>query len=98
MARKPNTLLVCRKVPDHLRALREAAGLTQRGLAERLGKPQSWVVRSETAGRRADVAEWLEWVLGCGADPRAGAGRLGRTPPVNNTNGPSAAAAGSGGH
>ena len=57
-------------MPDHLRALREAAGLTQRGLADRLGKPQSWVARCETAGRKVDVAEWLEWVLGCGADPK----------------------------
>ena len=71
MSRKPNTVLIYQKVPAHLRALREKAGLTQRGLSIRLQKPQSWVARCETAARRVDVAEWLEWVTGCGIDPRA---------------------------
>lgn len=65
MPRKPNTALVYQKVPGHLRAMREAANLTQRDLAERLAKPQSWVARCETAARRVDVAEWIEWVSAC---------------------------------
>jgi hypothetical protein len=68
MARRPNTVLIYEKIPAHLRAMREKAKLTQRDLAERLGKPQSWVARCETAARRVDVAEWVEWCFGCGVD------------------------------
>jgi ribosome-binding protein aMBF1 (putative translation factor) len=70
MSRKPNTVLIYQKVPAHLRAMREKAGLTQRELSLRLKKPQSWVARCETAARRVDVAEWLEWALSCGVEPR----------------------------
>jgi ribosome-binding protein aMBF1 (putative translation factor) len=70
MPRKPNTQLIYRKIPTHLRELRESAALTQRELAKRLKKPQSWVARCETADRRVDIAEWLEWCHGCGIDPK----------------------------
>jgi len=70
MPRKPNTALIYAKVPAHLRAIRENAGLTQRGLADRLRKPQSCVARCETANRRIDVAEWVEWCFGCGITPK----------------------------
>jgi transcriptional regulator with XRE-family HTH domain len=43
-----------------LRCLREArarAGLTQAGLAERLGQTQSWVSKCERGERRLDVVE-----------------------------------------
>lgn len=70
MPRKPNTALIYEKVPSHLRNLREQVGVTQRDLAERLRKPQSWVARCETAGRRVDVAEWVEWCFACGVDPK----------------------------
>lgn len=70
MPRKPNTALIYANVPTHLREMRERAGLTQRDLAIRLKKPQSWVARCETAGRRVDVAEWVEWCYGCGIDPK----------------------------
>lgn len=70
MARKPNTALIYANLPPHLRAMRERVGLTQRDLAGRLRKPQSWVARCETSGRRVDVAEWVEWCFGCGVDPR----------------------------
>jgi transcriptional regulator with XRE-family HTH domain len=53
-----------------LRALREGAGLTQRELGGRLGKPQSWVYNCEVGNRRVDVAEFAAWARGCGADPR----------------------------
>jgi ribosome-binding protein aMBF1 (putative translation factor) len=71
MPRKPNTVLIYRKVPVHLRALRAKAGLTQRDLSAKLRKPQSWVARCETAARRIDIAEWVEWCVGCGVDPKA---------------------------
>ena len=70
MPRRPNTVLIYAKIPGHLRALREQAGLTQRELAERLKKPQSWVARCETAARRIDIAEWLEWCFGCSTDTK----------------------------
>lgn len=59
-----------------LRALREEAGLTQRQLGERLGKPQSWVYNCETANRRVDVVEFVSWARACDADPLAALGRL----------------------
>jgi ribosome-binding protein aMBF1 (putative translation factor) len=70
MPRRPNTVLIYEKIPVHLRELRETAGLTQRQLADRLKKPQSWVARCETAARRVDVAEWLEWCIGCKVDAK----------------------------
>jgi transcriptional regulator with XRE-family HTH domain len=40
-----------------LRQLREDAGLRQVDLAERLGKPQSYVSKYETGERRLDLLE-----------------------------------------
>lgn len=57
------------KVPKLLREMREAAGLTQRDLAERINKPQPWVHKSEDGSRRVDIAEFLEWCVGCGVNP-----------------------------
>jgi transcriptional regulator with XRE-family HTH domain len=45
----------------NLRAAREAAGLTQREAAERLGRPQSWVAKAETGERRVDAIELLQF-------------------------------------
>ena len=58
-----------RSVPPFLRSLREAAGLTQREIGERLSKPQSWVYNCETANRRVDVAEFAAWCEACGVRP-----------------------------
>jgi hypothetical protein len=49
--------------------MREDAGMTQRELAARLKRPQTWVHKSEVGERRVDIAEFLEWCVGCGADP-----------------------------
>jgi transcriptional regulator with XRE-family HTH domain len=57
-------------VPGLLRALREAAGLTQRDLGDRLQRPQSWVYNCETGNRRVDVAEFVAWARACDADPK----------------------------
>lgn len=42
---------------QRLRAARLEAGLSQEQVAARLGKPQSFVSRSETGERRVDVVE-----------------------------------------
>jgi transcriptional regulator with XRE-family HTH domain len=59
------------KVPKLLREMREGAGLTQRDFAKKIRKTQSWVFKSESAARRIDIAEFLEWCSGCNVDPRA---------------------------
>jgi transcriptional regulator with XRE-family HTH domain len=56
-------------LPSFLRSLREAAGLTQRDLGKRLRKPQSWVYNCETANRRVDLVEFIEWARCCEVDP-----------------------------
>jgi transcriptional regulator with XRE-family HTH domain len=57
-------------------ALRKAAGLTQRGLAERLGREQNFVGRVETGQRRIDLVEWVMICRACDADPSAEVARL----------------------
>jgi len=57
-------------LPPFLRSLREGAGLTQRDLAQRLEKPQSWVHNCETANRRVDVTEFIAWCEACGVKPK----------------------------
>ena len=58
-------------VVAQLRAARLAAGLSQEDLADRMGRTQLWVSRSERGERRVDLLEWLEYMLGCGADVHA---------------------------
>ncbi len=48
-----------------LRGWRERAGLSQRALAERLGKPPSFVHKCEVADRRIDPLELLDWWDAC---------------------------------
>ena len=52
-----------------LREWRSAAGFTQRDLAKHLGKPRSFVSKSETAERRIDPLELVAWYRACGIDP-----------------------------
>lgn len=54
-----------------LRQTRQEAGLSQEELAERLGRRQIYVSRCELGERRVDLLEWLEFMLGCRADPHA---------------------------
>jgi len=63
-------------LPPLLRALREEAGLTQRDLAGRLAKPQSWVYNCESANRRVDATEFIAWARACDADPQVAFARL----------------------
>jgi transcriptional regulator with XRE-family HTH domain len=69
MSTKRNHALVYRRVPSFLRAMRGEAGLTQRELAARIKQDQWWVARSETGSRRLDVAEFIEFAIGCGKEP-----------------------------
>ena len=61
--------------PEHL-ALREllvearkAAGLTQQQVAEKLGRPQSFVAKYEGGERRLDVLEFVAVARVLGRDP-----------------------------
>jgi len=52
-----------------LRETRIAAGLTQRQVAERLGRPQSFVSKVESGERRCDVVELWDMCSAVGVDP-----------------------------
>jgi len=61
--------------PEHLAfcelmaQARKKAGLTQHALAERLGRPQSFVAKYEGGERRLDVIEFVTVARAIGADP-----------------------------
>lgn len=42
--------------------LRESKNVTQVELAQRLGKPQSYVSKVETLERRLDIIELMDWL------------------------------------
>lgn len=54
---------------DRLVAARTDAGLTQQAVADRLGKPQSYVAKVEGLERRLDVIEFLTMAGAIGLDP-----------------------------
>lgn len=56
---------------DLLRRTRDEAGLTQAAVAERLGKPQSYVAKTEGGERRLDVVEFVSLARALGAEPSA---------------------------
>jgi transcriptional regulator with XRE-family HTH domain len=58
-----------RKLRELLIAKRKAAGLTQTVVAERLGKPPSYVAKYEGGDRRLDVLEFLDLAAAIGFDP-----------------------------
>lgn len=49
-------------------AARRASGLTQRALAERLGKPPSYVAKIEIGERRLDFVEFIAIARALGVD------------------------------
>ncbi len=61
--------------PDHVRliellaATRKRAGLTQRHVAEALGRPQSFVAKYEGGERRLDVVEFVAVARALETDP-----------------------------
>ena len=58
-----------RELISALRSARKGARLTQQELAERLGKPQSFVSKYENAERRLDVVEFVEVATLLRVDP-----------------------------
>ena len=58
-----------RELPSLLRQMREEAGLTQRQLAQKLRIQHTMVHNSETAERRVDLAEFVDWAIACKVDP-----------------------------
>lgn len=58
-----------RAVVARLIALRKAARLNQRDLADRLGRTQSYVAKVELCERRLDVIQLLELLDALDADP-----------------------------
>jgi len=63
------------RTPDHLRLqklladLRKACLLSQTQLAQRLGRPQSFVAKYEGGERRLDVIEFIEVAQALESDP-----------------------------
>ena len=70
MAIKSQHNLKYRPLPEFLRELRERAGLTQRQLRKILNKPQSYIYNCESANRRVDITEFIEWSKGCKVSPK----------------------------
>lgn len=58
-----------RKLIDALKMARKSAGLTQQDVADRLGRPQSFVAKVEGCERRLDVVEFLHLCRAIGAEP-----------------------------
>ena len=58
-----------RLLVDFIVSKREAAGLTQTQLAEKLGEYQSFVARLESGQRRIDVIEFMDLASELGFDP-----------------------------
>lgn len=58
----PNTIFTGANqvVVEALRASRLAHGMTQRQLADRIGRDQSWISLIEGSQRRVDVVEFVE--------------------------------------
>lgn len=54
---------------EALKAARKSAGMTQQNLADRLGRPQSFVAKVEGCERRLDLVEFLHFCRAIGADP-----------------------------
>jgi transcriptional regulator with XRE-family HTH domain len=58
-----------RRLRESLIAERKAAGLTQSVVAQRLGKPPSYVAKYEGGDRRLDVLEYMDVAAAIGFDP-----------------------------
>jgi transcriptional regulator with XRE-family HTH domain len=64
-----------------LRRIREEAGLSQMDLAEKLGKPQTFVSKSELGERRIDFLETVNFCAACGVTVKQFLERLNRFTP-----------------
>jgi transcriptional regulator with XRE-family HTH domain len=52
-----------KEIVIRLRVAREQAGLTQKEVADKLGKPQSFISKIESVERRLDVVELKKFML-----------------------------------
>lgn len=50
---------------ERLRRARQEAGLTQVEMANRVGRPQTWVSKCELGERRVDFVELEDWAAAC---------------------------------
>ena len=57
-------------------AMRKSAGLTQRKLADAVGREQNYIGRIETGQRRVDLVEFMIICRACGANPVVETNRL----------------------
>ena len=48
---------------------RKASGMTQQDVADKLGKPQSYIAKIEGGERRVDVVEFAKLAEAMGSDP-----------------------------
>jgi transcriptional regulator with XRE-family HTH domain len=75
MAKKARGLTKSLHLPEHrafcglLVAARQKADLTQHAVAQRLGRPQSFVAKIEGGERRLDVIEFIKFAKAIEADP-----------------------------
>lgn len=60
-----------RRLIDAIQSARKVAEITQQELADRLGRPQSFVAKIEGYERRLDIVEFLHLCRALGADPGA---------------------------
>jgi transcriptional regulator with XRE-family HTH domain len=58
-----------RSLVDALIAARSKAALTQQEVADRLGKPQSFVAKTERGERRLDLVEFVAYARALGLSP-----------------------------
>ncbi len=65
-----------RELVAAVKALRKAAGLNQRELADRVGREQNFIARIETGQRRIDLVEWITLCDACDVDPATEIARL----------------------
>jgi transcriptional regulator with XRE-family HTH domain len=61
---------VHRQVISALVAARKAAGLTQRDVAAKIGKPPSFVGKVEAIERNLSVLEFIEWTRALGVSSK----------------------------
>ena len=55
---------------DLLISVRKAAELTQAAVAERLGRPQSYIAKVENGERRLDIVEFIALAEALGGEPQ----------------------------
>ena len=60
-----------RRLIDALRQARANSGLTQQQVADRLGRPQSFVAKIEGFEHRLDIVEFIHLCRAIGAEPAA---------------------------